>query len=280
MRRLTPRQIGVCSWSLRPNDPQDLAAKVQQAGLSNLQLHLNPIHDDARTWGGVASLLQAAGIRLVSGMFGCVGEDYSTLQSIRRTGGVVPDQHWDKNLQIARNAAKVAADLGIPLVSTHAGFLPEQPSDPDYAKLQDRLAQIAAVLQERGLTLLLETGQETADTLLKFLQDLQRQAPNIGVNFDPANMILYGKGEPVASLRKLLPLVKQVHIKDAVPTTVPGTWGREVAAGQGQVNWPGFMDTLAQGDFRGFLIIEREAGSDRVADVRQAAAMLTHLMGH
>lgn len=279
MRRQTPQQIGVCSWSLRAKNPQDLSTKVQQTGLKNLQIHLNPIHDDARVWGDVQKVLQAGGVRLVSGMFGCVGEDYSSLEAIRRTGGVVPDQHWEKNLAIARNAAKTAGDLGIELVSTHAGFLPEEPSDPNYAKLQDRLAQIAGVLKERGLILLFETGQETADTLLQFLQDLQRKAPNIGVNFDPANMILYGKGEPVASLRKLLPFVKQVHVKDAVATSVPGSWGKEVAVGEGQVNWRGFVETLAEGDFRGNLIIEREAGASRVADVCRAAELLTRLMG-
>jgi len=278
MRRPTPQQIGVCSWSLHAKDPRDLAEKLRQTSISNLQMHLSVIHDHAPVWGDVQRVLAEAGVRIVSGMFGCVGEDYSTLEAIRRTGGVVPAQHWEKHLAIASTASKVAGDLGIEFISTHAGFLPEEPSDPSYAKLQDRLAQIAAVLKHRGQTLLFETGQESADTLLRFLQSLKRKAPNIGVNFDPANMILYGKGEPGASLRRLLPCVRQVHVKDAVPTEAPGTWGTEVAVGNGKVNWRGFIDTLAQGDFRGMLIIEREAGSDRIGDVRQAASLLSQLM--
>jgi sugar phosphate isomerase/epimerase len=146
-------------------------------------------------------------------------------------------------------------------------------------KLVDRLSRVAKHLGQHGITMLFETGQETADTLWQFLGALdQNGAGNTGVNFDPANMILYDKGDPIASLKKLMPRVKQVHIKDAVRTKTPGTWGSEVAIGEGEVDWKAFLQTLAEGDFKGALVIEREAGQDRVGDVRKAVERISALM--
>jgi L-ribulose-5-phosphate 3-epimerase len=98
--------------------------------------------------------------------------------------------------------------------------------------------------------------------------------PNVGVNFDPANMLLYDKGNPIEALRTLGPWIRQVHIKDARRTRVPGTWGEEVVAGTGEVDWPAFFATLQLVGFTGDLCIEREAGSQRVADIGAARAMV------
>ena len=91
-------------------------------------------------------------------------------------------------------------------------------------------------------------------------------------------MILYDKGDPIASLKKLMPRVKQVHIKDAVRTKTPGTWGSEVPIGEGQVDWKAFMGVLAAADFKGNFVIEREAGQNRVGDVRKAIERISQLM--
>src|SRR5690606_13028757 len=147
--------------------------------------------------------------------------------------------------------------------------------DPTFAKLAGRVRWVADTFAGEGATLLLETGQETAEVLSAFLEAVDR--PNVGVNFDPANMILYAKGDPVASLKQVLPHVRQVHIKDAKRTEQPGTWGKEVAVGQGDVDWPAFLQTLQQGGYVGNLIIEREAGNTRIQDIRTAADVLrTH----
>ena len=280
MARLSPKQLGICSWSLGPKNPADLADKMQQVGVNKVQLALNPLRDNPKLWGNVKQVLADRDVQIVSGMFGCIGEDYSTLESIRRTGGIVPDKHWQGNLQIVKDAAQLCAGLGLTLVSTHAGFLPEDHADPDHAKLVDRIGQMATVVGDKGLTLLFETGQETADNLASFLDIMRRQRiTNVGVNFDPANMILYGKGEPVTALKKLLPWVRQIHVKDAVATTTPGTWGAEAPVGEGDVDWRPFVQTLADGRFTGDLIIEREGGSQRIAEARSAADLITRLMG-
>jgi sugar phosphate isomerase/epimerase len=131
-----------------------------------------------------------------------------------------------------------------------------------------RLAAVAEIFAAADMEVGLETGQETADGLAALLEALKK--PNIVVNFDPANMLLYGKGDPIEAVRVLASWIRQVHVKDANQTSVPGTWGEEVAVGTGQVDWPAFFSTLADVGFNGDIVIEREAGDQRVADIRTA----------
>jgi sugar phosphate isomerase/epimerase len=270
-------RLAVCSWSLQPTSPADLAAKLESAGIRRVQLALDPLREAPGGWGETAALFRQKGITTVSGMFGCVGEDYSTLESIRRTGGIAPDATWPENLQNIRSAARLAADLGLKLVTFHAGFLPHEESDPAFSKMVERLRAAADLFRERGLGLGLETGQETAAVLLGLLEKLDR--PNVGVNFDPANMLLYDKGNPIEALRLLGPWVRQVHIKDALRTRVPGTWGQEVPAGTGEVDWRAFFATLEAIGFQGDCVIEREAGDQRVKDIRTAQATVQRASG-
>jgi len=279
MKTQTVEQIGVCSWSLQATGPQDLAAKVTTLGLKRVQLGLTPHRDDPGTWEGTQEVLATAGIEIVSGMFSTIGEDYSSPATIRETGGVVPDQHWAGNLELAEAAAALARQLGVKQVSTHAGFLPHDAADPAFDKLSGRVAELAALFAADGGSLLLETGQEPAATLLDFLQEMARRgATNVTVNFDPANMILYDMDEPIEALQKLVPHVEQVHVKDAKRTTVKGQWGEEVIVGTGQVDWVAFVRILAEADFAGSYIFEREAGDDRVGDIAQGIEALSAAM--
>lgn len=269
------QRLAVCSWSLQPASPQELISKLQQTGVPRVQLALDPLRDDPAVWGRTPELLQAAGISIVSGMFGCAGEDYSALETIRVTGGIAPDATWEQNWKNIQATADLAQKLGLKLVTFHAGFLPHEEHDPHFAKLKERLMQTADIFQARGIMLGLETGQETAAALFDFLHKLATS--NVGVNFDPANMILYDKGDPIEALRKLGNWVRQVHIKDARRTKLPGTWGEEVAAGTGEVDWTAFFATLAHVGFKGNLCIEREAGNQRVADIRTAREMVERI---
>jgi L-ribulose-5-phosphate 3-epimerase len=269
------QRLAVCSWSLQPTSPQDLIARLQQTGVRRVQLALDPLRDDTAGWGDAPTLLKQSGIGIVSGMFGCVGEDYSTLETIRVTGGIAPDATWEQNWKNIQATAELAQQLNLKLVTFHAGFLPHEASDPNFAKLKQRLVQTADAFQARGIVLGLETGQETAAVLSDFLRQLGKS--NVGVNFDPANMLLYDKGNPIEALRTLGPWIRQVHIKDARRTEVPGTWGEEVVAGTGEVDWPAFFTTLEQVGFQGDLCIEREAGSQRVTDIRAAREMVAEL---
>lgn len=257
--------LAVCSWSLCPADPDGLIAGLRATGISRVQLALGPLREAPEQWGNIRSILTDENITVISGMCECVGEDYSTLEAIRLTGGVVPDATWDQNWANMEAAAAIASQLGLKLVSLHAGFLPHDPAGPDYAKLQGRLRELADLFAGRDIAVALETGQETATTLRQFLSDLNRS--NVGVNFDPANMILYDQGDPVEALDTLGPWIRQVHIKDARRTKVPGTWGEEVPVGTGEVNWQGFFAALDKIKFTGDFCIEREAGNQRAADI-------------
>lgn len=268
-------RLAVCSWSLRPGSPAALLDALATTGITRVQLALDPLREEPATWGAFADLARERGVSIVSGMFGTVGEDYTTLESIKRTGGVVPDATWDANWRNIREIAGIAARLGLKVVTFHAGFLPHDRGDSAFARLFDRIDRIAAVFAADGITLGFETGQETADTLAAFLRQLNR--PNVGVNFDPANMILYNKGDPIAALRTLAPWLKQCHVKDARRTRVPGTWGEEVTVGTGEVDWPAFMGTLDALGYRGDLCIEREAGEQRAADIRAGRLHLESL---
>jgi sugar phosphate isomerase/epimerase len=142
----------------------------------------------------------------------------------------------------------------------HAGFIPE-PGEPDRRAFLDTLGQVSALAQAKGVTVAFETGQETADLLRRTLDELK--CPNLKVNFDPANMLLYDKGDPIRAVEVLGPDIRSVHVKDANRPTVPGTWGEEVPLGQGQVNIKQFVKTLQQVGYRGALCIEREVGDQQ-----------------
>lgn len=270
------RRLAVCSWSLQPSDPVALLDALAATGVTRVQLALDPLRAEPATWGKFPELARARGVEIASGMFVTVGEDYTSLDSIRRTGGVVPDVTWDENWRNIQAVAALAARLGLKLVTFHAGFLPHDETDPDFRKLLERIDRIAGVFARDGIALGFETGQETAETLAAFLRVLGRK--DVGVNFDPANMILYDKGEPLAALRTLGPWIRQCHLKDARRTRVPGTWGEEVAVGTGEVDWASFLGTLDALGFRGDLCIEREAGTQRLADIRAGRLHLESLV--
>jgi sugar phosphate isomerase/epimerase len=198
-------------------------------------------------------------------------EDYSTLESIRATGGIVPDECWQRNHELFLGAVDATVRLGARYLAMHAGFIDDR--NAEYAgKFRDRITCLADAAGAKQIMLLLETGQETANELRDFLEELNH--PAVGVNLDPANMILYDKDDPVEAVRTLGPWIKHVHVKDAVRTTKPGTWGTEVPWGQGQVRVEAFLGALEGTGFDGVLAIEREAGNDRFGDIKQAVERL------
>jgi L-ribulose-5-phosphate 3-epimerase len=140
------------------------------------------------------------------------------------------------------------------------------------------LTELADEAARRRIVLLMETGQETAVSLRELLEELDHAA--LGVNFDPANMILYDKGNPVEAVRTLGKWIKHVHVKDARRTRQPGTWGTEVPWGDGEVGGAALLRALAEAGFTGTLAIEREAGDNRLGDIQLAAARLVEAGRH
>jgi L-ribulose-5-phosphate 3-epimerase len=265
-------RLAVCSWSLQPASPEDLVQKLRETGIRRMQLALDPLRASPKTWGDTEKIFREHGITVVSGMVGCLGEDYATLDSIRLTGGLAPDATWEQNVKNISACAAIAKKMGLKLVTFHAGFLPPDESHPTFAKMLQRLDVVADIFMVQNILIGLETGQETAPELAGLLHKLNH--PNIGVNFDPANMILYDKGDPVKALHILAPWIRQVHIKDAKRTKIPGTWGQEVPIGTGEVDWRAFFSTFKHVVFNVNLAIEREYGSNRIGDIRTAREVM------
>ena len=271
-------RMGVCSWSYqKPLDT--VAAEMRKLGVNRIHLALQPFLQGDERHGKAegAEARKAVEARFASGewklsatMLSFNHEDYSTLDTIRTTGGIVPDKHWPEVQRLVRDAVKLTAGWKAKYLSLHAGFLDE--SDAAYLKkYTDRIKWIRDVCADSGVELILESGQETAAHLVKFLHTV----PGVGVNFDPANMILYAKGNPVAAIHLLAPWIRHVHIKDACLTKNPGTWGTEVPWGDGEVHPAAFFKALEVAGYKGAFAVEREAGDDRVADIALAVRRCT-----
>jgi sugar phosphate isomerase/epimerase len=261
---------------LLPSSPQDLGEKIYAVDVAYVQIALDPIRVGDWSLEDTVSILEDLGIDIQSGMMAMAGEDYSSLESIQRTGGVRPDEHWAANLAAAGENADVARSIGIKLVTFHGGHIPARPGDPIRALMLERLRAVTDAFAQRGVRVALETGQETAETMLDVLDDLDR--PTVGVNFDPANMILYGTGDPIEALEKLAPRVAQIHIKDALSSADPDQWGTEVRAASGEVDWPRFFDVIKRTKIRADLMIERESGDRRVSDIREARTLIDQFL--
>ena len=269
----------VCSWSLQPKSIEDLIEKVLPLNTPAIQLALSPLVTSPSNWADTKEKLTRAGITIISGMFEPRGEDYSTPGTIRSTGGIIPDHTWATNWEHIQNLADCATQLGVPMVSFHCGFIPECTTDSSYRTIIKRVQMIADLFATKFAgSLLFETGQEQSLELLHFLQAVDRES--VGINFDPANIILYNTGEPIEALTTLIGHVRQVHLKDALRPTVAGQWGEEVPLGKGHVRWQDFFEILKKSPFSGKLIIEREAGSERAKDIQQALSFIKPFLGH
>ena len=259
--------IGVCSWSLQVQSVPELKKLLERLGIDVVQIACGDPHHAAWEEGErLPEAARAAGFRMTGAMLGFPGEDYSTPETIRRTGGFGNPATRAERLERFQWALERTKALGLSDLMLHAGFLPE-PGDPDRKPFLDTLARVSDLAQAKGVTVAFETGQETADLLRRTLDELK--CANLKVNFDPANMLLYDKGDPLRAVEILGPDIRSVHVKDANRPTTPGQWGEEVPLGRGQVNIARFVKTLQKVGYRGPLCIEREVGNQekRLADM-------------
>jgi len=269
---LKPLEPGLCSWCLHLTDVHQLEAAMNSFGLRALHLALAPIADlPASEQTLVISQLKASPLLITCGMISYPGEDYTTRETIHKTGGLVPDDTFDSRYRLTITCGHIGHQLGLTQISTHVGFIPDPTDTPAFEKIRDRLSKVADEYARLGISLLFETGQETADTLVAFLRTMNR--PNLGVNFDPANMLSYDKGDPVAAVHTLAPHIKHVHAKDSkrivpAPTDHASWRGHEAPLGQGDAQLPAVINALKQIHYSGPLIIEREAGTQRHADIQ------------
>lgn len=221
----------------------------------------------------------AADLTLVTVFAAYEGEDYADIPAVARTVGFVPRDTRAARLERTLAVSDFAAQLGVGSVACHIGFVPEDPGDADYVVVREMVRQVCDHAARHGQSFVLETGQEPAAVLRRFISDVDRA--NLGINFDPANLILYGTGEPIAALRELAPLVRSVHCKDGdwPVAGVEGALGVERPLGKGSVGIARFVETLGRLGFSGPLNVERETEDqqERWRDLAEGVRLLRAL---
>ena len=207
------------------------------------------------------------------------GESYADIPTVQRTVGFIPRVTREVRERRMLEVSDFAAHLSVPAIATHVGFIPEDTSHPDYFAVREMVRRVCDHAVSHQQTFALETGQERASVLLDFLLDVNRR--NLGINFDPANMILYGTGDPIESLVVVGQHVVSVHCKDGdwPPPEVPGALGAERPLGQGSVDLKAFLAGLKKIGYKGPLTIERETHDkdQRLRDLKEGRQLLEEL---
>ena len=233
----------------------DLAGEM---GLPTIQLHTPPIGQrDQASADKVLSTLKPYGISITAVFGGFKGESYASIPTVVETVGLMPEATRQQRLEEMFEISNFAKMLNCDVIALHLGFVPHDTNDAAYQDIIAVTQQLCEYAANNGQAVHLETGQETADALVAFIADTE--CDNLFVNFDPANMILYGAGEPIEAVKKIGSLIKSVHCKDAKWAANPGQeWGEETKLGEGDVGMKTFLQTLRKIGYTGPLTIERE----------------------
>lgn len=266
-------QLGLVFWAEK--DPATHLQELKDLGLSVCQLGVPPsMTPDAAAASAWKAALQEYGITATSAVCAYEGEDYANLAKVHETVGFTAPGYAAERIERTKAVSEFAAFVGLTGLSCHIGFIPDDASLPIYDDLLAIARELCDACAANGQDFVLETGQESASTLLRFLADVQR--PNIKVNFDPANIILYGSGDPLEALELLQKHVLSVHCKDGLSPKAAGELGKEVALGEGEVDFPGFLQLLKKINYSGALTIEREEpdAAQRLADIKLGIARL------
>ena len=253
---------------------------IAELGVETIQLH-TPSSESRTREKADQFLAQLAemGVTITAVFAGFDGESYADIPTCQQTVGLVPQESRTARLSELKEIADFARMLKVDVVGLHIGFVPHDTADPQYSQIIDVAREACDHCAKNDQRVHLETGQESADTLLRFLGDVDR--PNLFVNFDPANMVLYGSGEPLEALKKVGQYVKSVHCKDALWSDLPGdTWGSEVPLGEGAVGMESYLRTLDELGYTGPLTIEREIPQEperQKAEIGSAVSLLREI---
>jgi len=257
-------------------DPDAAMAKVHELGLPTCQVFVDEI--ELQFAGHLRQALDKYGIEATSLVVGGPGKEVWDFYQGPLTIGLVPRDSREARVAHIKKASDFAKQCGIAAVQTHCGFIPENPNDPVYQETVTAMREVAGYCKRNGQNFRYETGQETPITLVRAIQDVGLD--NQGVNFDLANLILYGKANPVDAIELLGPYVQGIHAKDGLWPTNPRELGQEVPIGKGKVDFSRVVKRLKELNYRGAVTIEREiSGAQQVEDVRASKAYLEKLIG-
>src|SRR5213082_1477604 len=257
-------------------DPDAAMAKVRNLGLPTSQVFVDEF--ETVLAGMLRQALEKHQIEATSLVVGGPGKEVWAFYQGPLTIGLVPRETRAARIAHIKKASDFAKQCGIQAVQTHCGFIPENPNDPVYKETIVAMKEVVGYCKNNGQNFRYETGQETPITLVRAIQDVGLD--NQGVNFDLANLILYGKANPVDAIELLAPYVQGIHAKDGLWPTNPRKLGEEVPIGKGRVDFPRIIARLKEINYRGAVTIEREvSGPQQVEDVRAAKAYLEKLIG-
>ncbi len=273
LKGVEPMETGLVFWA-----EKNAAATIEQLksfGMRAGQLGIPPAYDLNGAADDFRAALTGEDVVLTSVVCAYEGEDYSSVERVHDTVGFTNADLRESRIERTKAVSDFGSALGIRALSCHIGFVPSDTALPLYEELCQVARTICDHCATRGQDFALETGQETAETLLNFLRDVGRG--NLKVNFDPANLVMYGLGDPVEALKRLSAHVLSVHCKDGTaPVAGSGKLGTEVALGTGAVDFPAFLRQLRAMHYKGLLAIEREEPDtlQRADDIRLAMARL------
>src|SRR6184192_1177148 len=252
-------------------DPDAAMAKVRDLGLPTSQIFVEEFEMDLA--GRLRQALEKHQIEPTSLVVGGPGKEVWDFYGGPLTIGLVPRETREARIAHIKKASDFAKQCGIAAVQTHCGFIPENPNDPVYKETVTAMRDVAGYCERNGQNFRYETGQETPITLVRAMQDVGLD--NQGLNFDLANLILYGKANPVDAIEILAPHIQGIHAKDGLWPTNPRALGKEVPIGRGKVDFPRIIARLKQLNYQGAVTIEREvSGPQQIEDVRAAKAYL------
>jgi len=257
-------------------EPEAAMATLKNLGIPTCQVYLNRF--DPAFAARLRKSLDTANIEATSLVVGGPGKESWDFYDGPLTIGLVPRETRAARIAHIKAAADFAARVDIPAVQTHAGFIPENPNDPVYKEVVAAMREVAEYCGRYRQNFRYETGQETPITLVRAMHDVGLS--NQGVNFDLANVIMYGKANPVDAIEVLAPYIQGIHAKDGLWPTNPRELGAEVPIGKGKVDFPRIVERLKEIHYRGAVTIEREiSGPRQLEDVRAAANYLQQLIG-
>ncbi len=277
MQRLREMEIGVMFWAGR--DPVETLRELKALGVRCGQIGIPGELDLAGQAEAWKAALAAEEFTVVTVFCSYIGESYADIPTVQSTVGFIPRGRREEREARTSEVSAFAAQLGVPSIALHVGFVPEDPADPDYVAVREMVRRVADTAAANRQTFALETGQEPAEVLLRFFEDVGRE--NLKINFDPANMILYGSGDPIEALGVLGKHVVTVHCKDGnwPPAGKPGALGEEMPLGKGAVGMERFIAKLKEIGYKGTLNVEREIpdAAQRLSDIRDAVRLLEKL---
>lgn len=267
-------RVGVMADLTGDTRIEDKFREIREMGMESCQL----VCWDRRLLDSAVALkvkdaMEEYGITVTAFWCGWEGPKYWNFYEGQATLGLVPEAYRFQRMQMLMEGSDFAEELGIQDVVTHAGYMPENPWDPKYPEIIACLKSLAAHYQRNGQYFLFETGQETPVTLKRAIEDIG--CNNLGINLDPANLIMYGKANPVDALDVFGEYIRGVHGKDGCYPVGGRELGAEVPLGQGKVDYPALIRGLKHWGYDGDITIEREiSGEEQRKDIRLAKEVL------